>query len=72
MRNNFESFVGIVGNNLDILVVSETKIDDTFLESYLLIEGFSKSFRLDRLAKGRAILLYITEDLSCRYINKSL
>ena len=29
------------GSNLGILMVSETKIDDTFLESEFLIEDFS-------------------------------
>ena len=42
--------------NVDILMVSETKIDDTFPESQFLIEGFSKLFRLDRTAKGGGIL----------------
>ena len=33
IRNKFESLVRFVGNNLDILMVSETKIDDTLPES---------------------------------------
>ena len=40
IRNTFESLVKHVDNNLDILMVSETKIDDTFPESQFLIEGF--------------------------------
>ena len=55
IRNKFESLVRFVGNNLDILKVSEKKIDDTFPESQFLIEGFSKPFRLDRTAKGGVI-----------------
>ena len=47
------------GNNLDILMVSETKIDDTFPESQFLIERFSTPYRLDGAAKGGGILLYI-------------
>ena len=38
-------------------MVSETKIDDTFPESQFLIEGFSKPGNL----------LYIREDIACRY-----
>ena len=70
IRNKFESLVRFVGNNLDILMVSETKIDDTFLKSQFLIEGFSKPFRLDRIAKGGRILLYIREDIPCRNIKQ--
>ena len=55
IRNKFESLVRFVGNNLDILKVSEKKIDDTFPESQFLIEGFSKPFRLDHTAKGGGI-----------------
>ena len=72
IRNKFESLVTFVGNNLDILMISETKIDDTFPESQFLIEGFSKPFRLDRTAKSGGILLYIREDIPCRCIKKPL
>ena len=71
IRNKFESLVTFVGNNLDILMISETKIDDTFPESQFLIEGFSKPFRLDRTAKGGGILLYIREDIPCRCIRQT-
>ena len=63
IRNKFESIVRFGGINLDILMVSETKIDDTFPESQFLIDGFSKPFRLDRSAKGWENLLYIREDI---------
>ena len=51
-------------------MVSEIKIGDTFPESKFLIEGFSKPFRLDRIAKGGRIFLYIREDIPCKYIKK--
>ena len=70
IRNKFESLVSFVGNNLDIFIVSETKIDDTFPESQFLIEDFSKPFRLGRTAKGGGILLYIREDILCKYIKQ--
>ena len=35
ISNEFESFVKYVGNNLDILMVSETKMHDTFSGSQL-------------------------------------
>ena len=70
IRNKFESLVKYVGNNLDILVVSETKIDDTFPESQFLIEGFSTPYRLDRTAKGGGISLYIRQDMRSKYLTK--
>ena len=43
-RSKFESLVRFVGNNLDILMALETKIDDTFPASQFLVIGFSKPF----------------------------
>ena len=70
IRNKFESLVRFVGKNLDILMVSETKIDVTFPEPQFLIEFFSKPFRLDRTVKCGWILLYIRGYIPCRYIKQ--
>ena len=51
-RNKFEQLKGTVLKYIDILVVTETKLDKTFLESLFLIDGFSKSYRLDRHKNG--------------------
>ena len=58
----------LVSNNLDILMISETKTDDAFPDSQFLIEGFSSPYRLDRTSKGGRILLYIREDIPSKYI----
>ena len=47
IRNKFESLLKYVGNNLDILIVLETKIDITSPESQFLMEGFSTPYRLE-------------------------
>ena len=57
ITNKFVSLVKYVGNNLDIIMVSETKTDDTFPESQFLMEGFSIPHRLDQSGKGWGILL---------------
>ena len=51
-------------------MVSETKIDDTVLESQFLIEDFSEPFRLDRTAKDGEILFDVKEDITCRHIKQ--
>ena len=40
IRNTFELLVKYIGSNIDILMVFETNIDDTFPETQFLIEGF--------------------------------
>ena len=68
IRNKFESLVKYVGNNLDILMVSERKVDNNFTESKFLAERFSTPYRLDRIAKGEGILLYIRENILSKYL----
>ena len=70
IRNKFEPLVSFINNNLDILMISETKIDDTFPDSQFLINDFSVPYRLDRTAKGGGILLYIREDIPTKRTRK--
>ena len=51
-------------------MVSETKIDDTFPESQSLTKGLSKPFRFNPTVNGGGILLYIRENIPCRYIKQ--
>ena len=43
--------------------MSETKLDDSFPSAQLLVDGFSKPYRLDRCSNGGGILLYIRGDI---------
>ena len=63
LRNKSELLVDQVKGNIDVLIISETKIDDSFPFGNFLIGGFSKSFRLDRDSLGGGILLYVREDI---------
>ena len=42
---------------IDILMITETKLDDSFSVSQFGIDGFSTPFRLDRNKNGGGILL---------------
>ena len=71
IRNKFEPLVSFINNNLDILMISETKTDYTFPDSQFLIEDFSVPYKLDRAGKGGRILLYIRKDIPSKRIKKS-
>ena len=43
---------------MDLFLVSEIKLDDSFPTAQFLIKGFSASYRFDRNSKGRGLLLY--------------
>ena len=61
----FEPLVDIIRNNIDILLVSETKIDGSFLPGKYFIEGYKEPIRLDRNKYGGGLLFFIKDDLDC-------
>ena len=52
LANKIEQLKLIIKNNLDVLIIVETKLDDTFSTEEFLIEGFCAPFRLDRNRNG--------------------
>ena len=44
MRNKFEQRSTIVNSKIDILMISETKLDETFLATQFLLQGFCMPF----------------------------
>ena len=53
----------MIQDNIDILLVSETKLDDTFPVGQFYIDGYSTPYHFDRTSHGGGILLYIREDI---------
>ena len=49
--------------HIDILVLTETKLDDTFPTAQFLVKGFSEPYRLNRNRKGGRVMVYIHEDI---------
>ena len=49
----------IVKDNIDMLMVSETKLDSSFPQVQFRIEGYAPPFRYDRKSHGGGILLFI-------------
>ena len=70
MRNKFQFLEKDVYANLDILLISETKLDSFSSEQFLL-DGFSKLYKLDRCSNGDGILLYIRDDILSRLLSNS-
>ena len=68
IRNKFQFLVSQVINNADVLLVSETKLDDFFRMAQFLLDGFSKPYRLDRCSNGSGLLLFIKDDVSSRLL----
>ena len=64
IRNKFEMLSMSVAQYVDILMLSETKLDSTFLSIQFLINGFSVPHRLDQNGKGGSILLYVRDKIT--------
>ena len=59
----FDQLKGIVQGKLDILVLTETKLDSSFPTRQFIIPGFSRPFRLDRNKNGGGVMIYVREDI---------
>ena len=68
IRNKFDLLMNIIKNEIDILMISETKIDNSFPISKSAMTGYSIPFRLDRTSHGSGILLFIREDIPFKII----
>ena len=69
IRNKFDALVSGIRGNVDILTISETKIDDSFPNRQFLIDGYTAPYRLDRNSVGGGILVYVREDVSSKLIS---
>ena len=69
--NKFDSLVQMLHNNLDILLICETKIDSSFPAAQFQIEGYT-TYRLDRNTNGGGILLYIRADIPSTLLNSDM
>ena len=49
--------------NIDILIITESKLDQTFTNSQFCIEGYAPPFRLDRTKHGGGVIIYVREDI---------
>ena len=63
IRNKFEELIIQVKGTVDVLMISETKIDDSVAILNFLIDGFSQPYRIDRNSSAGGIILYIREDI---------
>ena len=70
VRGKIEPLKFLVKNNLDVILISEAKLDSSFPTEQFNIDGFSTPFRLDRNALGGGLLIYVRNNIPCRQLNK--
>ena len=66
ISNKFEPLVSMIKDSVDFLVVTESKLDDTFPHGQFQIDGFSKPIRLDRDRHGGGVIIFVRDGFTCR------
>ena len=66
--NKTEALKSVINGNIDILVITETKIDQSFPIGQFFIEGYSPPFRLDRDVNGGGVIIYVEEDIPVKLL----
>ena len=69
IMNKSDPLSFIIDTNTDILLISETKLDDSFSSAQLSLKGFCTPYRLHRNSKGGGTLLYFRKDIPSRFLN---
>ena len=66
LRNKFEDLKILVKGKIDIIDITESKLDHTFPDSSFRVSGYNKPFRKDRNRNGGGILVFIRDDIPCK------
>ena len=68
IRNKFENFSSIIEKHVDVLVIAETKLDETFENCQFHIPGFKEPYRLDVSSNSGGLLVYINDQIPSRLL----
>ena len=69
LRNKFDLLIDQIKGNVDVLVISETKLDDSFPTGQFKILGYASPFRLDRDENGGGIMVFVREDIPVKFLS---
>ena len=68
LEKKFEPLLSLVKDKVDVLMISETKLDSTFPSAQFAMEGYCEPFRLDRNCHGGGIMIYVKDHIPCKRI----
>ena len=70
IRNKFELLSDLLIDQVDLLAIAETKLDDSFSDSQFVLNGFKKPYRLDITKNSGGLLFYIRSNLPSRQLKE--
>ena len=68
VSNKFDQLKLFLQGKVDILIVTETKLDSNFPTSQFVIDGYSEPYRFNKNRNGGGVLIYIREDIPSRLL----
>ena len=68
-RNKFEMLQEVIENSIDVLLISETKLDASFPSSQFILDGLTTPYRLDRTQYEGGIVLFMREGIPSKLLN---
>ena len=69
LRNKFDLLADQIKDNVDVLAISETKLDYSFPVRQSKITGHASPFRLDRDQNRGGILVFVYEDIPVKILS---
>ena len=72
VRNKFDLLNDIIKKNINILMISEIKLDSSFPNGHFQIHGYSEPYRLDRNGNGGGILVFFREGIPTKLTDSQM
>ena len=72
LPNKFDQLKETVLKYVDVLVLTESKLDDSFTKVQFLVDGFSEPYRYDRNRNGGGIMIYIRDNIPSKLFRKNI
>ena len=69
LKNNFELLADQIKKNVNVLVVSETKLNDSFLVDQFKIPGNISAFCIGHNQFSGSIMVFVREDISSKFLS---
>ena len=68
INNKFDQLKYIIKNNIDVLIVNETKLHSSFPNGQFSIDGLAKPFHRDRNNNGGGVMIFVRSDITSKEI----
>ena len=69
LKTKFDFLCEQIKVSIDVFMISDSKLDDSFPHGQFLIDGFHTPFRFDHNKNGGRIMLHVREDIPAKILS---